>query len=55
MYAYSMQGQPDTGIADAHRTIRQASMLADGYLRKVNVFTMYGKQLQAVEGYDEGL
>ncbi|KAG2225700.1 hypothetical protein INT45_012172 [Circinella minor] len=48
-YAYSMQSQPDSAIVDAHRMIGHASMSPDGYFRKANVFTMYGKQLQAIE------
>ncbi|KAI7858677.1 hypothetical protein BDC45DRAFT_596165, partial [Circinella umbellata] len=54
-YAYSMQSQPDSAIADAHRMIGHSSMSANGYFRKANVFTMYGKQLQAIEAYDEAL
>ena len=54
-YAYSMQGQLDPAIADSHRMIGHSSISAYGYLRKANVFTMYGKQLEAVEAYDEGL
>lgn len=30
-------------------------MRAYGYLRKGDVFSMYGKQLQDIEAYDEGL
>ena len=54
-YAYSMQGQLDPAIADSHRMIGHSSISAYGYLRKANVFTMYGKQLQAIEAYDEAL
>ena len=54
-HAYSMQGRPDSAIADAHRLIGHSSTPADGHLRKANVFIMYGRQLQAIEACDEGL
>ena len=54
-HAYSMQGRPDSAIADAHRLIGHSSMPVDGHLRKANVFIMYGRQLQAIEACDEGL
>ncbi|KAG2219605.1 hypothetical protein INT45_004856 [Circinella minor] len=51
----SKQRQSDLAIADAHRMIGHSLMSVDGYLRKANVFSMYGRQLQAIEAYDEGL
>ena len=50
-----MKGQPELAIADAQRTIDCLSTSAEGYLRKANILTMYGKQAQAIEAYKEGL
>ncbi|KAG2225703.1 hypothetical protein INT45_012175 [Circinella minor] len=54
-YAYSMQGQPELAIKDANQIIKYSLTSTEGYLRKANIFTMYGKQAQAIEAYKEGL
>ncbi|KAI7854009.1 hypothetical protein BDC45DRAFT_606090 [Circinella umbellata] len=54
-HAYSMQGQFEQAIQDTQRMIGLSPTLAAGYLRKATVFSMYGKQIQAIEAYDEGI
>ncbi|KAG2221703.1 hypothetical protein INT45_002741 [Circinella minor] len=54
-HAYSMQGQFEQAIQDTQRMIGQSPTVAAGYLRKATVFSMYGKQIQAIEAYDEGI
>ena len=53
--AYSMQGNFESAIQDSQRMIGRAPTVAAGYLRKATVCSMYGKQIQAVEAYDEGI
>ncbi|KAI7859326.1 hypothetical protein BDC45DRAFT_602155 [Circinella umbellata] len=51
VYPYSIQGYPELTIADASQTIKNPSMSAEAYLSKVNGFTTYRKQVQAIDVY----
>ncbi|KAI9244687.1 hypothetical protein BDA99DRAFT_566145 [Phascolomyces articulosus] len=53
--AYSMQGQFESAIACAQQMISQWPTKAEGYFRKAEIFSIYGKMLEAIKTYDEGI
>ncbi|KAI9268190.1 hypothetical protein BDA99DRAFT_358657 [Phascolomyces articulosus] len=53
--AYSLHCQPKAASDDAEIMIQNASALAAGYIRQGSVFSMYGRQQQALEIYEKGI
>ncbi|KAI8148288.1 hypothetical protein BJV82DRAFT_653443 [Fennellomyces sp. T-0311] len=54
-YARAMQGYYNGAYEDAIQMIDCAPELGAGYVRLGNVYSISGRQLEAIEAYDEGL
>ncbi|KAI9498913.1 hypothetical protein BDB00DRAFT_866982 [Zychaea mexicana] len=54
-YGNCMQGKCSLAIEDAQRMIDFSPTVADGYLRKGDILSMYGRQRCAIATYDTGM
>ncbi|KAI8145600.1 hypothetical protein BJV82DRAFT_711761 [Fennellomyces sp. T-0311] len=54
-YTHATQGKIQLALKDVERMIEHAPGEPDGYLRKAEIFSMYGRQTCAIEAYDDGL
>ncbi|KAI8139366.1 hypothetical protein BJV82DRAFT_672646 [Fennellomyces sp. T-0311] len=54
-HAHAKRGCYDLAHTDAQQMINYAPHLAAGYVRKGDIFSMYGHQTQAINTYSEGL